>query len=89
MKRIGIGILLVLVLAVSASAEITQDVSVTALEGGAFLIVQPIDGGSVVELMEVRDGKLVLLDSFRYVRKSELGGDFSIEYQHVKKIQEK
>jgi hypothetical protein len=88
MKKLFISVLLVLVYSALALAA-TEDVSVTALEEGTVLVVQSIDGGSVMELMEVRDGKLVLVDSLRYVRKSELGGEYVIEFQHVKKITEK
>jgi hypothetical protein len=89
MKRFVICVLLVLALGASAMADTEGAISVTPLDNGTFIIVQPINGGSVVELMAVRDGKLVLLDSYRYTRKSELGGEFSVEYQHVKKIEEK
>jgi len=89
MKKLLICALLVLALGTSALAETESGISVTPLDNGTFVIVQPINGGSVVELMAVRDGKLMLLDAYRYTRKSELGGEYSIEYQHVKKIEEK
>ncbi len=74
--------------AASASAEVNEAV-VTALDGDKFIIVHSIDGGNIVELFEIKNGKVQILDSYRYTRKSEIGGGYSIEFERVQRIREK